>query len=111
MRKLAAEMRISKTSTQRILRREPGYFRYTKIKQPKLTGLQKKESVKFANWILNHCTKDESRQWFFSDEKFFDLDGPYNSENDQVWAANREEAEEKGGLHEKIEFPQKVMLW
>ena len=62
MRKLAAEMRISKTSTQRILRRERGYFRYTKIKQPKLTGLQKKKSVKFANWVLNHCTKNESRQ-------------------------------------------------
>ena len=28
----------------------------------------------------------------FSDEKTFDLDGIYNSQNDRIWAVNREEA-------------------
>ena len=110
-RKLAAEMCISRTSTQRILRKDLGYFPYKKIKQPKLTDLQKKKRVKFANWVLNHYIKDDTRRWLFSDEKFFDLDGVYNSQNDRVWAASREEADEKGGLHEKTKFPQKVMVW
>ena len=109
-RKLAAEMCISRTSTQRILRKDLGYFPYKKIKQPKLTDLQKKKRVKFRNWVLNHYTKDDTRRWLFSDEKFFDLDGVYNSQNDRVWAASREEADEKGGLHEKTKFPQKVMV-
>ena len=33
----------------------------------------------------------------FSDEKMFDLDGIYSSENDRIWAVNREEANRRGG--------------
>ena len=33
----------------------------------------------------------------FSVEKMFDLDGIYNSENDRMWAVNREEANRRGG--------------
>ena len=45
--------------------------------------------------------KDE----FFTDEKFFDLDGIYNIQNDRVWPVNREEADKKGGVHENNKFP------
>ena len=48
---------------------------------------------------------------FFTDEKFFDLDGIYNTLNDRVWAVNREEADKKDGVHEKNKFPVKVMVW
>ena len=110
-RELAAEMCISRTSTRRILRKDLGYFPYTKIKQPKLTDLQKKKRVQLANWILNYYTKDNIERWLLSDEKVFDLDGVYNSQNDRVWAVSREEDDEKGGLHEKTKFPEKVMVW
>ena len=110
-RELAAEMCISRTSTRRILRKDLGYFPYTKIKQPKLTDLQKKKRVQFVNWILNYYTKDNIGRWLLSDEKFFDLDGVYNSQNNRVWAVSREEDDEKGGLHEKTKFPEKVMVW
>ncbi|CAF1556573.1 unnamed protein product [Rotaria magnacalcarata] len=43
--------------------------------------------------------------------KFFDLDGIYNSQNDRVWAASREEADRKGGFREKTKYPEKVMVW
>ena len=33
----------------------------------------------------------------FSDEKMFDLDSIYNSENDRIWAVNREEANRRSG--------------
>ncbi|CAF0885011.1 unnamed protein product [Rotaria sordida] len=42
-RKLAAEMNISRTSARQILREDLHCFPYKKIKQPKLTDLQKKE--------------------------------------------------------------------
>ena len=32
----------------------------------------------------------------FFDEKMFDLDGIYKSENDRIWAFNREEANRRG---------------
>ena len=30
----------------------------------------------------------------FSDEKFFDIDGVYHSENERIWAINRADADE-----------------
>ncbi|CAF4644113.1 unnamed protein product, partial [Didymodactylos carnosus] len=41
----------------------------------------------------------------------FDLNGMYNSQNDQVWAVNRAEADKKGGIKQMQNFPQKVMVW
>ena len=47
----------------------------------------------------------------FSDEKFFDIDGVYNSQNDRVWAVDRADADEKGGIQQRRKFPQNVMVW
>jgi hypothetical protein len=41
----------------------------------------------------------------------FDLDGIYNSQNQRIWAVNRDEADEKGGIKMRRKFPQKVMVW
>ena len=47
----------------------------------------------------------------FSDEKMFDIDGIYNSQNDRIWAVNRSAADTKGDVRKKRKFPQKVMVW
>ncbi|CAF3241398.1 unnamed protein product [Rotaria socialis] len=47
----------------------------------------------------------------FSDEKFFDIDSVYNSQNDRVWAIDRADADKNGGIKQKRKFPQKVMVW
>ena len=41
----------------------------------------------------------------------FDLDGIYNSQNDRIWAINREEANRRGGKKQQRKFSQKVMVW
>lgn len=46
----------------------------------------------------------------FSDEKLFDVDEAYNTKNERVWAATREEADAKGGIKCKRKFPQEVMV-
>ena len=61
-RRLAAEMKISRRSVQRILREHLGCFPYKKIKQPKLTDLHKRKRVKFANWVLNHYSKEDTKK-------------------------------------------------
>ena len=43
----------------------------------------------------------------FSDEKLFDIDGIYNSQNDRICA----EVDIKGGIRQICKFPQKVMAW
>ena len=47
----------------------------------------------------------------FSDEKLFDIDGIYNSQNDRIWAVSRVEADKRGGVKQKRKFPEKVMIW
>ena len=47
----------------------------------------------------------------FSDEKLFDIDGIYNSQNDRVWAVSRSEADKNGAVKQRRQFPQKVMMW
>ena len=47
----------------------------------------------------------------FSDEKMFDIDGVYKSQNERIWAANRMEADAKGGIKRRRKYSQKVMVW
>ena len=47
----------------------------------------------------------------FSDEKFVDIDGVYDSQNDRVWAGDRADANKKCGIKQRRKFPSKVMVW
>ena len=66
---------------------------------------------KFANWARKEFSKEDTMRILFSDEKRFDLDGIYNSENDRIWVINLEEAYRRGGKKQQRRFPQKVMVW
>ena len=54
------------------------------MKQPQLIDFEKKKRVKFADWVLNSYTKEDTKKWLFTNEKYFDLDGVYNVQNDCV---------------------------
>ena len=43
----------------------------------------------------------------FSDEKLFDIEGIYHSQNDRIYA----QANIKGGIRQIRKFPQEVMAW
>ena len=70
---------------------------YKKTVEPLLKDEHKAQRKKFANWARKKFRKEEIMRIVFSDEKMFDLDGIYNSENDRIWAVNREEANRRGG--------------
>ncbi|CAM4951986.1 unnamed protein product [Rotaria socialis] len=82
-----------------------------KVVEPLLSDDQKIKREKFANWIRTNFRKEESMRILFSDEKFFDIDGVYNSQNDRVWAIDRADADKNGVIKQKRKFPQKVMVW
>ena len=46
----------------------------------------------------------------FSDEKMFDIDRVYNSQNERIWVANRMEADAKDGIKRRRKYSQKVMV-
>ena len=60
--------------------------------EPLLKDEHKAQWKKFTNWARKKFQKENTMRKFFSDEKMFDLDGICNSENDRIWAVNREEA-------------------
>jgi len=110
-RKLSIELDISTTSIRRILKIDLGLKPYKKVIEPSLSDDQKIKRKKFANWVRHNFRKEETMKILFSDEKFFDIDGVYNSQNDRVWAVDRADANKKGGIQQRRKFPQKVMVW
>ncbi len=104
-------MDISERSVRRILKDDLGLRPYKKRIEPFLTDIHKTKRIKFANWIRNNFREEQTMRILFSDEKMLNLDGMYNAQNDRIWAVNRAEADDKGGIKEKQKFPQKVMVW
>lgn len=110
-RSLAKDHGISRSSAHRILVEDLDLYAYKMTIEPKLTEEQKNKRKKFVNWVGNNFRKDDTMCILFSDEKMFDLDGIYNSQNQRIWAANRGQADEKGGIKMRQKYPQKVMVW
>ncbi len=103
VRSLAKEYGMSKSSAHRILKEDLELYPYKMIIQPKLTDEHKIKRKKFANWIFNNFRKEDTMWILFSDEKMFDIDGIYNSQNQRIWASSHAEANERGGIEIKFE--------
>ena len=61
--------------------------------------------------MLNIYSKEDTKRCLFTDEKYFDLDGIYNLQNDRMWASSKEEVDRKGAFHQKTKHGGKVMVW
>ena len=66
----------------------------------------KQKRLKFVNWVRTNFRKEDTMKTLFSDEKLFDIDGIYNSQNDRICA----EADIKGGIRQIRKFSHKVMI-
>ena len=110
-RKLAVELNISRTSVRRILKNDLLLRPYKKIVEPLLTDEHKEKRKKISNWVRTRFRKEDTIKILFSDEKLFHIDGIYNSKNDRIWAVSRVEADKRSGVKQKLEFPEKVMIW
>ena len=108
LRKTDRHLGISKTSVRIILRNDLGLRAYKIQNEPLLTNKHKEKRVKFANCIrTNFFRKENTMKILFSDEKMFDIDGIYNSQNDQIWAVNRSAADTKGDVGQKTKVSAK----
>ena len=90
-------MDMSFSSAYRILRKDLKMKPYKKTVESLLKDERKARRKKFANGARKKFQKEDIMRILFSDEKMFDLDGIYNSENDCIWVVNREEANRRGG--------------
>ena len=108
-RKIARDLRISRSQT--ILKDDLKLKSYRIKVQPKISEDQKAKRLKFPNWIRTNFRKEDTLRFLFSDEKVFDIDGVYNSQNERIWAPSRIEADAKGGIKQIQKFSKKVMVW
>ncbi|CAF3959237.1 unnamed protein product, partial [Rotaria magnacalcarata] len=98
-RSLAKKLNVSRSTVRRIIKDDLGYKAFVKRVAPKLTEKQKIKRKSFGLWVRKNIRKSMTAQILFSDEKRFDLDGMYNRQNERIYAATRDEADEKGAVH------------
>ena len=84
VRKLSMDLQISERSVRRKMKNDLGLRPYKEVTEPLLFNDQKIKWKKFANWIPTNFRKEDTMTILFLDEKFFDIDGVYNSQNDRV---------------------------
>ena len=107
-RKLALEMDMSSfSSASRILRKD------LKMKPYKITVeplLKDEHKAQWKNSLISRekvPKREDTMRILFSDEKMFDLDGVYNSQNDRIWPVTREEANQRARKKNSKESLQK----
>ena len=110
-RKLAKRLDISERSMNRIIKDDLHLHAYHVTIEPKLSDLHKKQRLSFAYWVRKNLRIEDHRKILFSDEKYFSMDGIYNRQNDRVYAASRDEADEHGGTMQRSKFPKHIMVW
>ena len=101
-RKLSMELGISESSVRRRMKNDLERRPYKKVIEPLLSNDRKiKRRKTFANWIRTNFRKENTMKILFSDEKFFDIDGVCNSQDDRVRAVDRADADKKDGIKQK----------
>jgi hypothetical protein len=55
--------------------------------------------------------KKDHGKILFSDEKYFSLEGVFNRQNECVYAASQQDADERGGINQKTKYPKRSMVW
>ena len=93
--RLSMELGISDRSVRRIVKNDLELRSYKIVIEPLLSNDQKIKRTIFANRVRTNFRKENTMRILFSDEKFFDVDSVYNSQNDRVWAVDRADARSK----------------
>lgn len=108
IRKLAADLKISRGSVHNILKKDLGCHAYKKRKVHGISDATKKKRVERCSTILSWHAGDE---FVFSDEKLFVLEQPHNAQNDRLWAARIEDIPEYEKNVPRFQSSPSVMVW
>ena len=77
-------MHMSFSSAYRVLTKDLKMKPYKITVEPPVKDEHNAQRKKFANWERKKLQKEDTMRIVFSDEKLFDLDGIYNSQNDRI---------------------------
>src|ERR1043165_6771560 len=88
-REIARRVEISQTSVMKIAKKDLGLLCFKRTPVQVLTMATKQKRHERAKALLRPLTDPESMRVFFTDEKAFYLDPPFNNQNNHVWAVSR----------------------
>ncbi len=84
---IAKNTGISLSSVRRIIKEDLQLQPFKKIPGQKLTDMNEHKRVECAKKLLRQLTPTKLNCCFFSDENFFTIEPPLNSQNDRVYGA------------------------
>ena len=62
-------------------------------------------------WVRRSLRRVDREKILFINEKYFELDGIFNLQNDRIYASSRKQADDHGGTKPTAKFPKKIMVW
>ena len=83
---------------------------YRKINVQKLKEDQKPIRKTCCQWLRKNINHDKLKRIMFTDEKIFTKNGYFNPKNDVVWADDRPDANDRGGLYSTEKYPVSIMV-
>ncbi|CAF2141132.1 unnamed protein product [Rotaria magnacalcarata] len=97
-RKLANSLGVSKGAIGRIIHDDLHLHVYHVTIQSSLKDEHKQGRISFAYWVRKSLRKQNHQKFLFFDEKYFELDGIYNRQNDRVYTVCQQDADEHKGI-------------
>ncbi|CAM4820023.1 unnamed protein product [Rotaria magnacalcarata] len=110
-RKLVNSRGISKGTIGRIIHEDLHLHAYRVIVESNLNDEHKQRRVSFTYWVRKFLRKKDREKILFTDEKYFELGGIFNRQNDRVYTPSRYYADEHKGTKPTAKFPKKLMVW
>jgi transposase len=110
LRTMAKDFTTSYGTIKRILNIDLNKKCYRKITVQHLKDNQIPIRKSCCQWIRKNISRYKLERMMFTDEKIFTKNGHFNPKNDVVWADDRSDANERGGLHPTEKYPVCIMV-
>jgi hypothetical protein len=110
LRTMAKDFNSSVQTIKRVLNLDLHKKCYRKISVQNLKDEQKPIRKTCCQWLRKNINYDKLKRLMFTDEKIFTKNGYFNPKNDVVWADDRSDANERGGLHSTEKYPMSIMV-
>ena len=111
IRKMASQLRASRSTVQRVVVEELGLRPYKKRKAHGLTQKQQAKRLPRIKALLERFADKDLDRLVFSDEKLFCLEEKHNSQNVRVYAASFEDIPEHLRTVERFLYEKRIMIW
>ena len=112
MRKMAAELNVSPSTVQRIVKQDLKMKSRARVKVPLLTKTQREARIKRSKKLLNHLKHDAAGcTILFSDEKIFTVDSVSNWRNDRWIGGDPADTPEEYKYVNTTKHPASVMVF